>query len=146
MQICSSCFHSTNGNSSSSTSQNGHSDRTNSQHAGADDSLPIPETPVIRNHKSSSSNGKAAAQAPAGEEETAAATEADMAAQAPSGPAEGAASSDDAHMFDSGAGSSVGQPAWQAAAELGLALGDPDCELLGPGWKLQAHKQVLKSE
>jgi hypothetical protein len=49
-------------------------------------------------------------------------------------------------MFDSGSGSSMGQAAWQAGAELGLALGAPDCELLGPGWKLQAHKQVLKSE
>ncbi|KAF6261005.1 protein-L-isoaspartate O-methyltransferase-domain-containing protein [Scenedesmus sp. NREL 46B-D3] len=39
----------------------------------------------------------------------------------------------------------TGRQAWQAGAELGLALGEPDCELLGPGWKLAAHQQLLKA-
>jgi hypothetical protein len=70
-----------------------------------------------------------------------------MAAEAPAGPAAAVAGGDDTHMSDHGAGSSsCGQQAWQAGAAAGLALGEPDCELLGPGWSLQAHKQVLKSE
>lgn len=147
MQILSTCF---NGNSISSIGQNGHSVNTSTQHAGSDhDSLQTPETPVIRNHKPGSSNGHAAAAAPAGEEETAAAasTEADMLAEAPAAPVAASAGGDDTHMSDHDTGSSSAvKQVWQAGAAAGLVLGEPDCELLGPGWSLQAHKQVLKSE
>lgn len=146
MQILSTCF---NGNSISSIGQNGHSFNTSTQHAGSDhDSLQTPETPVIRNHKPGSSNGHAAAAAPAGEEETAAAasTEADMLAEAPAAPVAASAGGDDTHMSDHDTGSSSAvKQVWQAGAAAGLVLGEPDCELLGPGWSLQAHKQVLKS-
>jgi hypothetical protein len=63
-----------------------------------------------------------------------------MAAEAPAG-------GGDSHMCEHGGGSSPpSAEAWQAGAALGLSLGPPDCELVGPGWSLQAHKHVLKSE
>lgn len=129
MQMWSNCFNSFNSSSSGV------------QHSSDSDTLPIPDTPVIRNQKPGISTTAAAP--PAGEDEAAA----DMT----DGEAEDAAAAavgGDTHMVDTSAASNTSssstQPLWLAASQVGLQLGEPDCELLGPGWKLQAHKQVLK--
>ncbi|KAF8072717.1 PIMT1 [Scenedesmus sp. PABB004] len=80
--------------------------------------LPLPETPVMR-------GGRTAAPAPAGEDGVAAGA----AEAAPTAPAGGA-----------GAGDGPGE-LWGGLA----GLGTPDIELLGQGWRLPAHKAVLRA-
>eukprot|EP00878_Enallax_costatus_P008072 GHUV01008442.1.p1 GENE.GHUV01008442.1~~GHUV01008442.1.p1 ORF type:complete len:607 (+),score=209.30 GHUV01008442.1:178-1998(+) len=125
----------------------------------ASDSLAVPETPVARSSKPtlSFSRSLGSTEAPAGDGDELLPPAAVVAAGSAQGadevsdedlnlPDSASAGSDgDLHMSDGssdGSGGSGSKAIWQTG--LGSGLGQPDCELQGEGWTLQAHKKVLK--
>eukprot|EP00879_Flechtneria_rotunda_P008171 GHRR01008560.1.p1 GENE.GHRR01008560.1~~GHRR01008560.1.p1 ORF type:complete len:542 (+),score=177.66 GHRR01008560.1:161-1786(+) len=97
-----------------------------------------PDTPVITNRK------QVLAEAPLGEADATVDT-GNRRTVSQSDSSTEDSGSDDVNMQESSQGRRQ-QAFWrkQQQQQAPTGLGEADCELLGPGWKLRAHKQVLK--
>lgn len=105
-------------------------------------SLPAPDTPMLSAHSlMSAQSSKSLQQLP-----PEALTSSD---DGNNSPASEAGSGDDTTSQGSGPGLDADMsesPRADSKAQYAAEHGQPDCQLIGPGWKLWAHKQVLKGE